>query len=55
MATLGGRLAAEAIAGRAQGFDILANLPPMPFPGGAQMRSPLLVAAMLWYGLRDRF
>ena len=55
MATLGGRLAAEAIAGRAQGFDILANLPKTPFPGGAQMRSPLLVAAMLWYGLRDRF
>ncbi len=37
-------------------FDILANLPAQPFPGGgARMRNSLLVALMLWYGLRDRF
>ncbi len=54
MATLGGKLAAEAVHGRAAGFDLMASLPAQRFPGGAALRWPLLVAAMLWYGLRDR-
>ena len=54
MATLGGKLAAEAIAGQAERFDVMANVPTPTFPGGAALRWPLLVAGMIWYGLRDR-
>ena len=55
LATLGGKLAAEAIAGEAERFDIMANLPGQRFPGGSRLRTPLLVAGMLFYALRDRF
>ena len=54
MATLAGKLAAEAVAGQAERFDILATIPRPRFPGGAALRTPLLTLAMLWYGLRDR-
>ena len=54
MATMAGKLMAEAVAGRAAGFDLLAGLPQMSFPGGATLRYPLLVAAMTWYAMRDR-
>lgn len=57
MATLGGKLAAEAVAGQAGGrFDIMANVPTPPrFPGGgATLRWPLLVLAMVWFSLRDK-
>lgn len=54
LATLGGQLAAEAIAGQAERFDVLAGVPCPRFPGGAALRWPLLVAAMLWFSLRDR-
>ncbi|MFV0474210.1 MAG: NAD(P)/FAD-dependent oxidoreductase, partial [Pikeienuella sp.] len=54
MATLAGKLAAEAAAGAAERFDILADVPTPRFPGGAALRSPLLVLAMLWYSMRDR-
>lgn len=54
MATLAGRLMAEATAGAAERFDVLAGLPSAAFPGGPMMRHPLLVLAMTWYGLRDR-
>lgn len=54
MATLAGKLMAEATLGRDQGFDLFANLPQQSFPGGAALRWPLLVAAMTWYSLRDR-
>ena len=49
-----GFLMARAIAGQAEGFDTMARIPTTPFPGGAALRSPLLVLAMSWYGLRDR-
>ena len=55
MATLGGKLAASAIAGQAEKFDLLANVPTPSFPGGPAFRSPLLVLAMVWYSLRDKF
>jgi gamma-glutamylputrescine oxidase len=29
-------------------------VPCPPFPGGAALRSPLLVLAMSWFALRDR-
>ncbi len=54
LATLGGRLAAEAIAGQAERFDLMASVPTRPFPGGTALRWPLLVLAMVWYSLRDR-
>ncbi len=54
MATLAGKLAAEAIAGQAERFDLLASIPRPRFPGGIALRSPLLTLAMLWYGLKDR-
>ena len=49
-----GRLMAEAVAGRSERFDILADLPIPPFPGGPSFRAPLLTLAMTWYALRDR-
>lgn len=49
-----GHLMALAIAGEAEGFDTMAAIPALPFPGGAALRSPLLVMAMSWYALRDR-
>lgn len=53
-ATLGGKLLAEAIAGQAERFDLMARVPSPRFPGGASLRWPLLVAAMLWFSLRDK-
>ncbi len=54
MATLSGQIAAEAIAGQAERFDIMAGVPTHRFPGGPALRSPLLVLAMLWFSLRDK-
>lgn len=54
MATLSGQIAAETIAGQAERFDIMAEVPTPAFPGGPALRSPLLVLAMLWYSLRDK-
>ena len=52
--TLAGELIAEAMAGTAERFDILANLPSRPFPGGPWFRRPLATLGLLWYALRDR-
>lgn len=54
MGTMSGQIAAEAIAGQAERFDVMASVPTLSFPGGPALRSPLLVLAMLWYSLRDR-
>jgi len=51
---LTGKVLAEAMAGTAERFDLLASLAPPEFPGGAALRSPLYVLGMLWYALRDR-
>jgi gamma-glutamylputrescine oxidase len=53
-AGLAGKLIAEAVAGTAERFDIFAGIDHRSFPGGTLLRHPLLVAAMLWYALRDR-
>ncbi len=55
MATMGGQIAAEAIRGTMERWDLMARLPVPPFPGGDWFRAPLLAAAMTWYALRDRF
>lgn len=54
LSTLSGKVLAETVAGTAERFDLMANLPQARFPGGAAGRWPLLVLAMTWYGLRDR-
>jgi gamma-glutamylputrescine oxidase len=54
LGTLSGQIAAEAVAGHAERFDIMAKVPTFPYPGGPKFRSPLLVLAMLWYSLRDK-
>lgn len=54
LATLAGRLLAEAVAGQSERFDLMSRLPTPRFPGGTALRHPLLVLAMTWYGLRDR-
>ncbi len=54
MATLAGKIMAQAINGQARKFDVFSRVPIRRFPGGSSFRSPLLVLAMLWYGLRDR-
>jgi gamma-glutamylputrescine oxidase len=54
MATMGGKLLSEAIAGHAGRFDMMARVPTPAFPGGTLLRWPLLVTAMIWYSLRDK-
>jgi gamma-glutamylputrescine oxidase len=54
MATLAGKIIAEAVRGTQDRFDIMARCPTQAFPGGVALRSPLLVAAMTWYSLRDK-
>jgi gamma-glutamylputrescine oxidase len=54
IATLAGKICAEAIAGQAGRFDVFAGLPSRRFPGGVRLRWPLLVLAMTWFALLDR-
>lgn len=54
MATLAGRMLADATRGQAGQFDVMARVPTPKFPGGILARKPLLAAAMTWFGLRDR-
>lgn len=54
LATLAGKMAAEAVLGHAGRFDTMAALPSARFPGGAWLRTPLLAAAMTWYAIRDK-
>ena len=54
LATLAGKIAAEAINGQASRFDLMAKMDTPRFPGGTLLRYPMLVAAMTWFSLRDR-
>jgi gamma-glutamylputrescine oxidase len=54
MATMAGKLLAEAICGEQDRFDVFARLPAPAFPGGTFLRYPSMVLAMTWYALRDR-
>lgn len=54
LASMGGKLIAEAIAGTAERFDIFARIPQRTFPGGTLLRWPGLVLGMLYYTLRDK-
>jgi gamma-glutamylputrescine oxidase len=52
LAGMYGKLMGEAIRGTAERFDLLSRVKHLPFPGGS-VRTPMLVAAMLFYRLRD--
>ncbi|WP_133010363.1 NAD(P)/FAD-dependent oxidoreductase [Marinomonas flavescens] len=54
LATIAGKLMAEAVGGTAERFDIFSKVPTANFPGGTLLRWPGLVAGMLYYSLRDR-
>jgi gamma-glutamylputrescine oxidase len=50
---LAGRVIAEAIRGQNERLDVFARIVHRDFPGGRTFRTPMLVAAMAWYKLRD--
>jgi len=50
---LAGRVISEAIRGQAERLDLFARIRHRDFPGGRALRTPLLVAAMAWFKLRD--
>ena len=52
LAGMYGKLMAECVRGQAERFDLLAKIKHLPFPGG-RLRTPLLVAAMTYYRIRD--
>jgi gamma-glutamylputrescine oxidase len=54
MATFAGKLIAEAVAGTAERFDLMAAIPSPRFPGGTLLRWPGLVAGMLYHSLKDK-
>lgn len=53
LATLGGRLLAEAAQGHNERFDVFARVPARAFPGGQMLRKPLLAAGLLAFKLAD--
>lgn len=53
MASLAGKLIAEAMAGTSEQFDVMARVPTHTFPGGTLLRWPGLVAGMLYYKFID--
>ena len=50
---LAGRIIGEAIRGQAGRLDAFSAISHRPFPGGRVFRTPMLVAAMAWFKLRD--
>ncbi|WP_417829879.1 NAD(P)/FAD-dependent oxidoreductase [Thalassospira sp.] len=54
MATLSGQIMADAVVGTMERFDVMAGIKTPVFPGGKMLRFPMLVAAMLWYSIRDK-
>jgi gamma-glutamylputrescine oxidase len=52
--TLAGELLAEAVTGTMERFDVFAQLPHRPFPGGKLFARPLATLGLLWYAMRDR-
>ena len=50
---LAGTLIAEAVRGQSERLDVFERIRHRDFPGGRTFRTPLLVAGMAWYKLRD--
>ncbi|MAK92700.1 MAG: FAD-dependent oxidoreductase [Oleibacter sp.] len=55
MATLGGKLMADAISTSAEKFDLFARYPTPSFPGGTLLRKPGHILGMMYYVFRDSF
>ncbi len=53
LAGIAGKLAAESIAGEAERFELMTCIKHHAFPGGALLRTPMLVLGMWYYQLRD--
>ena len=53
LATLGGKVLADAVLGNADRFESLARLPAKKFPGGRLLRKPMVAAALLTLKLAD--
>ena len=49
-----GKIVADALCGERDALELLGRVPVPAFPGGPALRWPTLVAAMLFYALRDR-
>jgi gamma-glutamylputrescine oxidase len=54
ISSFAGKIIAEAIAGTAERFDVMASLPTHSFPGGTLLRYPGMVLGMMYYSLKDR-
>ncbi len=54
LGALAGQLIAQAIAGTAERFDVLAGIPQPKYPGGLPMRGPTLALGFSYIWLRDR-
>lgn len=54
MATLAGKILADAVDGTAGRFDVFEKIDLPAFPGGDRLRYPLLLLAMSWFSMRDR-
>jgi gamma-glutamylputrescine oxidase len=50
---LAGKLMAEVIGRTAERFDVISQIPHLPFPGGPLPRMPALLLGTTWYSLRD--
>ncbi len=55
IANFAGKAIAEAIAGTADRFDVMAGIPTHTFPGGTLLRYPGMVLGMMVYSMMDRF
>ena len=53
-ANFAGKVIAEAIAGTAERFDVMADIPMHTFPGGTLLRYPGMVLGMMFYSMQDR-
>jgi len=53
LAGVAGQLVAEAVAGQAERFDLLARIRHRAFPGGALLRKPALMLGLWYYQLKD--
>ncbi len=50
---IAGKLAAEAVRGQAERFDLFSKIKHLPFPGGKYLRTPAQVLGMAYYRLKD--
>lgn len=55
IATLAGKILADAISDKTADFEIMSGVAAKRFPGSLLLRRPILLLAMLWYAMRDRF